>query len=120
MKSKIIGAKNYICRYKRRKVPKRKAAPNSTIEEMQPKIEEETIKEEIEEFTVEENDQTPKRSNITRILDSWKSQQKSPPKKSEVKTPKITRFSIFDDFKDSKTAEESPQGSRDDSIESRK
>ena len=116
MKNKIIGAKNYICRYKRRKVPKRKAAPNSTIEEMQPKIEEETIKEEIEEFTVEENDQTPKRSNIQRILDSWK----SPQKKSEVKTPKITRFSIFDDFKDSKTAKESPQGSRDDSIESRK
>ena len=120
MKNKMTSAKNLICGITRRKNRRKKAAPKETIE-IQPKIKEEIIKEEIEEVTVEDNDDTPKRSNIKRILDSWKSV--SPQKKSEVKTPKVTRFSIFDDFKDSKdskTPDESPQGSRVDSIESRK
>ena len=120
LKRRIMKTKCFICKIKRRKNSRKKAAPKETIE-MQPKIKEVIIKEEIEEVTAEDNDDTPKRSNIKRILDSWKSV--SPQKKPEVKTPKVTRFSIFDDFKDSKdskTSDESPICSRIDSIESRK
>ena len=55
----MTSAKNLICGITRRKNRRKKAEPKETIE-IQPKIKEEIIKEEIEEVTVEVNDDTPK------------------------------------------------------------
>lgn len=130
--------KNFICGIKRR----RKEEPKETIEENHPKIEEiqekieeinpnpeeiqPEIKPEVDEFTITDTEQTPKRSHINRILKAWKSE--SPKKKSEnpseakkkVTTTKMKHFTIFDDFKDSNDSNDSSRHSRNDFIESRK
>lgn len=137
--------RNVICRIRRR----RKKAPKETVAEKHPKIEETTstieaktpkiekinpeideiqpqIKNENEEFTVTDSEETPKRSNIKKILDSWKSEsskkktESSSKAKSKVKTTKVTHFSMFDDFKDSNQSKTSSRNSRTDLIESRK
>lgn len=126
--------RNVICRIRRR----RKKAPKETVEEKHSKIEEtistieektpkiEKINPEIEEFIVTDTEETPKRSNIKNILDSWKSasskkkSEGSSKTKSKVKTTKVTHFSMFDDFKDSNHSNTSSGNLRTDLIESRK